>query len=177
MNKFFQFLDKFEEYALAILMGTMAIVVFLQVIFRMTGGSLTWSEETSRYLTVWITFIGASLGVKRGAHIGVEAFTMLIPEKARKVIIILGYLICIFFCGVVFVYSIGIIQKQMMYGQISPAMRIPMWWPYAAMPVGSGLMIIRYLSSIAHMIRNFNEPIAQGTVTSEIISKEEGGNV
>ncbi|MEA4893044.1 MAG: TRAP transporter small permease [Peptococcaceae bacterium] len=176
MKKFFRFLDKFEEYSLAILMGIMAVVVFLQVIFRVIGGSLTWSEETSRYLTVWITFIGASLGVRRGAHIGVEAFTMLIPAKPRKVVIMLGQLLCIFFCGVVCFYSIGIIQNQILYGQISPAMRIPMWWPYAAIPVGSALMIIRYLESIGHTIRTFNDPIEQGAVTSEIMAKEEGGS-
>jgi len=50
------------------------VVAVLQNISRFVlRDSLSWSEELARYLMVWATFIGASIGVKRGSHVGVEA--------------------------------------------------------------------------------------------------------
>ena len=61
------------EYAVCALLAVMVVVVFLQVIFRfIIRSSLPWSEELSRYVMVWIVFLGASIGIKRKSHIGVE---------------------------------------------------------------------------------------------------------
>ncbi len=85
MKKITHFLNNFEEYTCIVLLGIMAVVVFIQVIFRfVVKASLPWSEETSRYLLVWITFLGASAGVKTGAHVGVEAVTLMLPYKLRN---------------------------------------------------------------------------------------------
>lgn len=81
MKTILNILDHIEEIILFIMMAVLATVVFIQVIFRVTGGSLTWSEEMPRYLAVWVTFIGTSLGIKRGAHVGVEALKTVLPKK------------------------------------------------------------------------------------------------
>ncbi len=52
MKKLLYFLDHIEEYLLMIMMAAMAIIVFIQVVFRVIGSSLPWSEEMSRYLAV-----------------------------------------------------------------------------------------------------------------------------
>jgi len=155
MKKVSHFLNNIEEYTCAILMGIMVVVVFLQVVARfILKSSLPWSEETSRYLLVWITFLGASAGVKTGAHVGVEAVTLLLPPKARKLVNLLGIAICIFFSVAVCIFSVSIIAKQIEMAQISPAMQIPMWWAYAAIPVGTVLMTIRYIQSSIKLIKN-----------------------
>lgn len=146
-----------EEYVLTVLMAAIAIVIFVQVVFRQIGGSLPWSEETSRYLLVWITFIGSSLGVKRGAHVGVEAFLLLFPIKVRKAISLLSIALAVFFCAIVFVFSLQIISTQMSTNQISPAMRIPMWWAYAALPVGMALIIIRFIQVAVKTVKTFGD--------------------
>lgn len=155
MKTVLKYLDRFEEFILIPLMGIMATVVFIQVIARLSGSSLPWSEEFSRYLTAWITFVGASLGVKRGAHIGVEAFTLLLPKKLRLAVNFLGILLCMVFCYVGIKYGIAIVLKQLANGQISPAMRIPMYLPYLAMPCGFVLCGLRYIQAVVRTWKKF----------------------
>ena len=64
-----KFLNNIEEFIVVPLVAVMTAVIILQVFFRyVLKGSLPWSEELSRYLMIWVTFVGASIGVKRGAH-------------------------------------------------------------------------------------------------------------
>ena len=144
-----KFLNNIEEFIIVPLVAVMIAVVILQVIFRfILKGSLSWSEELARYLMVWVTFVGASIGVKRGAHIGVEALVIVLPKKTQIIIKYLGIILVVVFCIVVFSASLGILRNQIVNRQVSPAMRIPMWWAYAAIPVGTFFMGIRFIQTL-----------------------------
>ena len=155
-------------------MALIASVVFIQVIARELGGSLPWSEELTRYLAVWVTFIGGSLGIKRGAHIGVEAIKMKLPPKARLAVNLIGILICMFFCFVCIKYGIQIISRQIATSQRSPSMRIPMWWAYMAIPVGLGLGIVRCAQVALCEIKNCSQDLHKFHCGSG--SEERGNN-
>ena len=59
----------------------MVIVVFVATCVRyLTVMSLPWAEEVARYSMVWIAYVGASLGIKRNSHLGVEAVLLLLPK-------------------------------------------------------------------------------------------------
>ncbi|WP_213974247.1 TRAP transporter small permease [Tepidanaerobacter acetatoxydans] len=146
MEKVKKIFNNIEEFFVVILLLIMTVVVFWQVVCRFVlKASLPWSEELSRYILVWVTFLGASIGVKRGAHIGVEAFLMLLPKQARKFVNYLISAVCVIFCFIVFKESLSIIKMQIANAQVSPAMQIPMWWAYLAIPVGMVLMSIRFI--------------------------------
>lgn len=134
-----------EKYLIAILLILMMGVAFSGVVARFIFNSpLSWGDETSRYLSIWAVFFGASLGVRRGAHIGVEAFIRMVPEQGQKYITILTTIICMAFCSAVAYIGYGYALKLAVTGQLSPAMRIPIVWAYSAVPVGCLLMTIRY---------------------------------
>ena len=146
MNTVKKFLNNFEEFIVVPLVAVMTAVIILQVFFRyVLKGSLPWSEELARYLMIWVTFVGASIGVKRGAHIGVEVLVMALPKNVQTIVKYVGGIITIIFCIVVFGASLGILHRQIVGNQISPAMRIPMWWAYGAIPAGTLLMTIRFI--------------------------------
>ena len=146
MNAVKKLLNNFEEFVVVPLVAVMATVIIVQVFCRyVLKESLSWSEELARYLMVWVTFVGASIGVKRGAHVGVEMLVANLPKNVQVIVKYLGLIISIIFCVVVFVASIGLIQRLIMNNQISPAMRIPMWWAYAAVPAGAFLMTVRFI--------------------------------
>ena len=149
MNTVKKFLNNIEEFIVVPLVGVMVAVIILQVFFRyVLKQSLSWSEELARYLMVWVTFVGASIGVKRGAHVGVEALVLALPKKAQAVVKYLGIIISIVFCIVVLRASLGIVHRQIVSHQVSPAMRIPMWWAYAAIPLGTFLMAARFIQAL-----------------------------
>lgn len=154
-----KFFSNFEGYCCALMIGVMSIVVFLQVFFRFViKSSLPWSEELARYLQVYITFFGTAYGIKAGAHLGIEAFTLLLPKAGRKALNILVQVCSLVICVLIMKFSIDIVASQMASGQVSPAMRVPMWMIYMAVPVGMGFCILRYILEIIHSIRTFKTP-------------------
>ena len=66
MKKVYEFLNKLatplEKVIFAFAgagMALIAVIIFIQVVFRVLGRSLSWSEEISRYIEVWIVFLTA----------------------------------------------------------------------------------------------------------------------
>ena len=66
------FVDKIGCYLLILTMAGMVFFTSIQIIFRVFFDALAWSEEITRYLLVWSTFIGAGCVYKRGGHINVS---------------------------------------------------------------------------------------------------------
>ena len=100
-------LNNLEGYFCVGSLAVMSVVIFWQVVCRyVLKSSLPWSEELSRYLLVWTSFIGGAYGVRLGAHIGVEAFTLLLPKKAQKALAILVMIACTILCCFICKYAI-----------------------------------------------------------------------
>ena len=73
MQKFMDKLFKGIDYFTGILTGLMVVFVFLNVVLRTFFNSgLTWSEELSRYLFVFVTYIGAISAMRVNGHLGVD---------------------------------------------------------------------------------------------------------
>lgn len=148
MSKVF---DRLEEYLLIILFPLMTIIVFASTMTRyLKLGSMPWSEELARYIMVWMAYIGASLGVKRNAHLGVEVVVNLLPENIKKYAGILRVGIILLFNILVIKFSYKIIMHQINIEQTSPAMAIPIWVAYLAVPVGAFMMCIRAIQVVVN---------------------------
>lgn len=157
MEKLKKLINHFEGYCCVVFLAAMSLVVFIQVVCRFVlKASLPWSEEVSRYLLVWTTFMGGAYGVQQGAHIGVEAFMLLFPKKFRKVISILTMVCGLVLCAIIFKYGMDIVSSQLAKGQLTPAVRIPIGYMYLAIPVGMVFFIIRYAINIINAIKNWS---------------------
>ena len=135
----------FEDYSVTILYLIMVGVIFLQIVTRAMGASLPWSEELARYIMAYAVFIGASIAAKEGAHIGIIALVYALPQPYKKIMKVLAMFIAFIFSALLVYLSLIILQFLITLGQVSPAMRIPMWTVYAALPLGATLMSIRFL--------------------------------
>jgi len=145
LTRFDQFLAKGEGWLLITLVVAMTVVVFLQVIYRyLLTQPLHWSEELARYVFVWISILGAALSVQRRGHFGMDFFFKMLPEKGRRCLIFLIYLLMGAVVLVILVEGIFLVQKTA--GQQSPAMEISMGWAYASLPAGAALMAIHLLA-------------------------------
>ena len=154
MKRLKNFLDNFEGYVCVVMLIAMSIIVFMQVICRfILKSSLPWSEEASRYLLVWVSFLGGAYGVRKGAHLGVEAVLLLLPKKLRGIVELLSMVLGVVLCSVILKYGVDIVITQMNRMQYSPAMRIPMGYIYLAIPVGMVLFIVRYIQNIIDKAR------------------------
>ncbi len=149
-----KFVQNIEEYTCAVLLSAMSVIVFWQVICRfLLHLPLRWSEELSIFILVWVTFLGASIGVKRGAHVGIEAFVILLPKKVQHFMKIVAYILSASFFVLLIFLGFSIVKSQMMTGQVSPAMRIPMYYAYLAVPIGSIFISIRFIQVLIDEIK------------------------
>ncbi len=158
MKRIFNLFDKAEESILIVLVAIMTISIVIQVFCRtLFSVSLSWTEEISRFILVWVTYVGASLGVKRGAHIGVEAFTMILPKKVKQIVQYITLAFCIIFTTVVFKESLTILSTQFSTGQKSAAVQLPMWIPYLGVTTGTFLMTMRFVEQCYIQFKNNKE--------------------
>lgn len=82
----FRFLEKLEEAVISLLLVSMTLLVFVEVILRFffsTG--LLWAQEATLHLSAWLVLFGMSYGVKKGAHIGVDVLVGSLPMAGKKI--------------------------------------------------------------------------------------------
>jgi len=144
LTKVDHILAKAEAAVLITLVAVMTVVVFLQVVYRyVLTQPLHWSEELARYLFVWLSILGATLGLQKRGHFGLDFFYRMFPDKGRR---FLQFLIYLLMGGVILVILVqGIKLVQITVLQESPAMGISMGWAYACLPVAAALMTIHLL--------------------------------
>jgi C4-dicarboxylate transporter DctQ subunit len=131
---------------------TMTLVVATQVICRyLLGASLTWSEEASRYLLIWITFLGGSTAFKRGLHTGFDAVARALSPEARRAARLATLLAIVIFLLIVGLKAIQLSLFNM--AQRSPAMRLPMGIVYLAIPTGCLFMLVHAAAELVHLAR------------------------
>lgn len=153
MNRLIKPLEWIENSIAVISMATVSLLVFGNVVSRY-GFNYTpiWSEELSRFLVVWSIFIGVAIGVRKNQHIGVDALIRFLPHKLLLASEVLLNLIGVVVIGILVFNSFEFIQHTREFEQLSPAMRIPMYIPYIAMPVGLTLSIIHFIHNIVKLL-------------------------
>ncbi|WP_347489555.1 TRAP transporter small permease [Desulfoscipio sp. XC116] len=111
------------------------------------GFSLKWAEELTTYTLIWVTFLGAVVCVREGMMISMDAFVTQLKGSMKRFFVIATNLICVVFSLIIAYLGIEITIHVYSSMQVSPAMMIPMYIPYAALPLGSILMALEYLEA------------------------------
>ncbi|MDR1534257.1 MAG: TRAP transporter small permease [Planctomycetota bacterium] len=147
MDALFAAVRKAERWLLVALMILLAVFCFAQVFWRLIlQNPLAWSEEVSRYLFVWLTFIGAAAAVATRGHFLVDVVIGKLPPRPALAFRLFGYLAILFFAYIMLFHGWELLKRIL--NQFSPAMRLPMVIPYAALPL-SGLLMILHLVELA----------------------------
>jgi TRAP-type transport system small permease protein len=140
-----------NRWALIVILAAMAMMVFANVALRFTTDhSIVWVEEASRYLMIWLTFLGSGLVLRYGAHIGIDTLQERFPGAAPAVRVIIFVLLLGFFAAMV---GLGARYSMLTWGQTTPVLGIPIGVVYLAMPIGFVLMIVHLLLMAAPWIR------------------------
>jgi C4-dicarboxylate transporter DctQ subunit len=93
-----RFVHSFEETAIALILGLMTIITFINVVLRYgfnTG--LIWGLEAVTFLFAWLVLFGVSYAVKVTAHLGVDAVVNLFDKGPRRVLAIVSGVICVIY--------------------------------------------------------------------------------
>jgi TRAP-type transport system small permease protein len=101
---------------------------------------LTWSEELSRYLFIWLSFLAGWLAWRRREHLGVEALAAALPNAAADLLRRVVEVLVVLFAAAAMYYGQRILRVSA--NQPSAVLRIPMAWVYLAFYAGMTLVIL-----------------------------------
>jgi TRAP-type C4-dicarboxylate transport system permease small subunit len=155
------------EIVMVLCLFVMLVMVFGNVVLRLflnTGIDL--SEEMPRFAFVWMTFLGAIVGMRRRAHLGVDMLVKALPLLGRKVCWGLSQAIMLV-CCLYIVYGTWL-QHDIIKGNASPVAQISMLWVFGVSYLtGSAIAII----CASNLLRLFTGKVAEG----ELIDVHEEG--
>jgi len=149
MKRFLAALNFIEEGVLALGLLGLALMCFVEVVSRyIFNHSFTWYEEFARYFMVFLTFLGASLGVKYGIHFSMDFVVTRVSYRLGNLMRVSSNLIAAVLFGAVAVLAWQHAMKIKGFGTTSPAMGLPMFWAYLPVCVFSGTMCLRFCFQI-----------------------------
>ena len=123
------------------ILAVMTAAVFLQVVLRY-GGSAGFDglEEVPRFLFVWLVMIGSASAMQRGQHTVLDYFVNHLSPHGRALVVIAVNAASI----ALFVYLIRLSLVLVPNAQLqtSAGLGLPLGWVFAAIPVGSALIIL-----------------------------------
>lgn len=133
---------------------TMTAILFVQVIARFVFNSpLSWSEELSRYLFIWLVYLLLGAVTLRGEHIVIDMLTRLLPTKLERIFHTAALVIALIINIVVLWRAADIAWIILDLGQTSAAMGLPMGLVYAALPVGLAIASVRTIQALVRVWR------------------------
>ena len=142
-----------NRWALIGILAAMSSLVFANVALRYTTNfSITWAEEVARYGMIWMTFLGAGLALRHGAHAAMDNLQEALGSRLARVLRAVVVLLLLAFCGTV--VWMGWEYMGRMSRQVTPATRISFGYIYAAMPIGFLLFIVHLLLVLRSYLRS-----------------------
>lgn len=148
MQRFWLGLHRFEEGVLTLTLLSMAVAACGQVFCRyVLGTSFSWFEEGGRYLGIFITFLGASVGVRQGSHFAMDLLVNSVsPRKARFLKATIG-LLSGTILSIVAGYGLKVVMRNYNFENTTAAMQLPMYLIYLPIPVFATVMAVRFLKT------------------------------
>jgi TRAP-type C4-dicarboxylate transport system permease small subunit len=125
----------------ALMVASILLSVSAQILSRILGVAfLVWTDEVTRVAVVWLTFLGAAVGVRRKTHFVIDLFVGWLPAGIARGVrygiwaaVVLSVLVLV---------GIGWQLAEIGLQRVYPITRISQTWAWAAVPLGSALMLL-----------------------------------
>ena len=142
---------RLAEFTLVTMLSLMVIMVFGNVVLRYGfNDGIIISEELSRYLFIWITFLGAIVTMRDNAHLGLDSLVRRLSLRGKKLAYAISNILMLGCCALMFYGTFK--QHGINASTRSPVLEIPMIWIYGVgylTSVAMGLMIAAKLVALA----------------------------
>ena len=146
---------RIEAVLLAAGVLLMALNTVANIVGRLIGRTIFFSEELNQALIILITFAGISYAARHGRHIRMSAFFDAMPFRPRKVLMVLIAAATAAMMFLLTWYSMVYVLEQAGRGRLLPALKIPQWWIIVWAPLGFFLTGLQYALTA---IKNLLEP-------------------
>ena len=144
MNRWIDRACRAVENLVALMLAVMVVLVFGNVVLRYGFNSgITLSEEVSRWLFIWMTFLGALVALHERAHLGVDMVVGRLPPAGKKLCLLLSQLLMLYMLWLLLQGSI--VQTRINWDVEAPVTGLSMAIVYSVgivFAVGGGLLLL-----------------------------------
>jgi C4-dicarboxylate transporter DctQ subunit len=138
--------NAFGGIAVAVLVGCGALICIDVALRYVFNRPIVGGIEIIEYALVYITFLGASWAVPRGAHIDIDVCVQAMPKFWQRICVFFSNLISLGVAVVLMVFGASVTWTAYMRAAFKPTvLEIPTWIVLLIIPIGSALLAARFL--------------------------------
>jgi len=169
-----RWLERFEEALIAVLMASMTLLTFAQVVARYVFNySFTWALELTGVMAAWLIFIGMSYGVRVGAHIGIDSLVKTLRPATARIVGMVAATLCMVYAAIVVVGGWKYVHKMHEVGILMEDLPVAQWIPRMVLPIGFALLAFRFAQAFVRLARR-QEAHLLGDEAAEAMKLYEG---
>lgn len=169
---FHEFIQRFELYVGCVLFFIMMILLTIQVISRYTGHAITWTEELSCILLVWMSYLGFAGAITSRKHLRIDAFIDSRSFKTKKILLIISNTINACFAALLISPMYNVVVTFHSINAVSPIMRIPKALTFVILPISMVLIIIRTVQECIRLAKEEEKTLGVGKPTFDVDALE-----
>jgi C4-dicarboxylate transporter DctQ subunit len=144
---FFGYWNKVFDIFSGVTTSLMFITVIIQISGRLSAHPAPWTEEATRFVFIWMIFLGVGIGFRRGESARVTYFLNWMPKVVRKCSTFIYMVVTIAFFIFMFYTGSQIVMQQLSMHEMGSALMIPMWIIGISLPVSAVIGILGVIES------------------------------
>lgn len=170
---FHEFIQRGELYLGCILFLAMMVLLTVQVISRYLGNAITWTEELSCIMLVWMSYLGFAGAITSRKHLRIDAFINSRSFKVKKVLLIISNIVNALFSAALIVPMYNVIVTFAASNGVSPILRIPKAVSFSILPISMVLVIIRTVQECIRLSKEEEKTLGVGKPTFDVDALEQ----
>jgi C4-dicarboxylate transporter, DctQ subunit len=143
-----RFVKLVADFAAGVTAAGILVVVLTQVVSRLVGAPVSWSEEATRYLFVWMVFLGLAAGFRTVESARVTVFIAAIPSLFRRLAVPIYVTSSVLFFALMGWTGMSLVRQQIMMNEETATLAIPMWVIGLVVPISAVIAILAILESL-----------------------------
>ena len=133
------------------------VALLMAVLYQVFGRHVlnstpTWAESLSLLLVLYVTMMGAAVGVRDGTHIGFESLLQLVPAEPRRILLVLIHGLVLVF-GLLMAWHCAVLAESVHAYKI-PNLGLSEGWKYIPATIAGGLIVLFSTEHIIAVLRN-----------------------
>jgi C4-dicarboxylate transporter DctQ subunit len=161
VKSFFQIINKVTDTVAALTALGIFVVVIWQIIGRLIGHPAPWTEELTRFIFIWLIYLGIGIGFRKAESARVTVLLKLFPKFIQKASIWIYSVATIVFFLFMLVLGIELMSQQVMTNEKSSVLLLPMWIIGLCIPVSAVIGILNTIQSLLYDRSLLQEEVKQ----------------
>lgn len=155
-------IHKIEEGFLSILLVSMTILVFAEVVARFVfNHGIMWAQELTLIINSWMVLVGASYCIREKAHIGIDFVVDKLNGFAAKFAALIALTACLAYAGIYLYGAINYVWEDYQIGIELDDLPIQTWIPASVLVIGFSLIAFRFIEAFWQVLRHNNIHVLQ----------------